>query len=153
MSKFKYLFNILKENEIEKLQVAFDGYGDDGNMHFLSVESKNDKKIDEVLNYQEHSPNSFLDEPIPIEILHHPSRGHGTERNLSNLLWDVVYEVFEKTRINWCEGRGNKGCVEFDILKEKINLKYMKWKNAEIVVDLVDLEGQVFDSLSSSSFN
>jgi hypothetical protein len=68
-------------------------------------------------------------------------------------LWDVVYEVFEKTRINWCEGRGNKGCVEFDILKEKINLKYMKWKNAEIVVDLVDLEGQVFDSLSSSSFN
>lgn len=153
MSKFKYLFNILKENEIEKLQVAFDGYGDDGNMHFLSVESKNDKKIDEVLNYQEHSPNSFLDEPIPIEILNNPSSGYvwdRTESKLSNLLWDVVYEVFEKTRINWCEGRGNKGCVEFDILKEKINLKYMKWENAEMVVDL---EGQVFDSLSSSSFN
>ena len=101
MSKFKYLFNILKENEIEKLQVAFDGYGDDGNIHFLSVESKNDKKIDEVLNYQEHSPNSFLDEPIPNEILNNPSSGYvwdRTESKLSNLLWDVVYEVFEKTK-------------------------------------------------------
>lgn len=140
MNKINYLFYCLKENEIDKLEINFDGSGDDGNMEFASVEGKNEKKIKEVLNYYEISPNSFLDEPAPSfekeqsgGFIRHPV-------TLSNVLWDVVYEVFKTSKINWCEGRGNKGSVVFDVLNERINLNYLKFSRCESFIEIKNPE-------------
>ena len=145
-TKLRYIFKILKANNITELEVAYDGNSDDGRMNFSSAIG-DFNKVQEIMRYNEVSPNTFLDEPTPfsatsIESNVTYSRGFaetsrtlpkscqspdGQAATLADVIWESVYSIFRFKNIVWCAGRGNKGCLKFNSLENKVKIKYLKY--------------------------
>ncbi len=137
-TKLRYIFKILKANNITELEVAYDGNSDDGRMNFSSAIG-DFNKVQEIMRYNEVSPNTFLDEPTPfsasIESNVTFSRGFaetsqspdGQAATLADVIWESVYSIFRFKNIVWCVGRGNRGCLKFNSLENKVKIKYLKY--------------------------
>ena len=130
--KFNYILYCLKKNKIESLKISFDGYGDGGAMDISDATSPDEQKRNEVINYSECSPNTFLDEPSPFFCKWNKNKNN----SFMDLIWELTHHIFLEKGLNWCRGHGNQGQIIFNVLENKIDMEFLEYSTKKEEIKL-----------------
>jgi|688.fasta_scaffold65925_3 hypothetical protein len=113
--KKKIILDILDQNDVETLEISFNGQGDDGTMYVESVKLKDGKYVGE-----NHPACIALQEPCPQ---YNTQDGYEQE-NLHDSILDFCDKCLSAKDIDWVNGNGSDGIILFHVSKREVNMEY-----------------------------
>lgn len=107
----KTIFDALAFHKIESVTIDFDGYGDNGQIESIQVNTKSEISLKQIkVEYQ------FTER--------HTAESHTTVIDLSEAIEDLVYRLLEQTHNGWEDNQGAFGEFTFDTASRKVTLAY-----------------------------
>ena len=112
------LFDLFKRNKIKKVEVYFNGSGDDGQIDQVAVDDKDDhpilkEKLVGAVAENGRTWNGTSFEPIYREA-----------KDVCDVITSVCYEVLESVASGWENGEGAEGAFVWDVEKRTIELDF-----------------------------
>ena len=114
------LFDYLAKKGVKKVEVSFDGGGDDGQINSIAIDGKYESKItsDKLVGVYvvdcrrfDSKTNTFV--PVFREA-----------SDLEDVLTSLCYEALETVAPGWENNEGAEGFFDFDVKKRKLTLSF-----------------------------
>lgn len=120
------LFDILVANKVTNMTVGFSGQGDDGCMDIEHFHFENILDNDDNIKY-----NALMDEPV----LHISSPYTAIKEDLTvhKLILNICDLILDEEGVDWVNGSGNRGGVDFDVKNREVRLTYRVMEDKTVI--------------------
>lgn len=113
--KKKIILDILDQNDVETLEISFNGQGDDGTMYVDCVKLKDGKYVGE-----NHPARIALQEPCP----QYNTQDRYEQENLHDSILNFCDKCLSAYNLDWVNGIGSDGLVVFHVSKREVHMQY-----------------------------
>lgn len=113
------VFDLLSKTDVKKFEVAFDGYGDSGQLEEIVFEKKSDENYFEQIVKGVSCREGMVWENGRMRL-----RTNVRDLSLKDLVLDVSYEILEAKHGGWEINEGSYGNFTWDVEKRTIQMEY-----------------------------